>query len=178
MFDAYFKSELETLVNQTRTPWSWRTDASGAPVGGGVSLAQFELVERIRQQFFPSTKAEARFTLTADGLDRESTRFTLEIDGQEVRNRHDPPRPWPMVWPGPKPGLATSTFEPAGGPNFAAEGPWAMFRLIESGQLDRESDSRYLLTLKRGTREVQLRIEADSVRNPFGKTDLQRFRCE
>ena len=83
-----------------------------------------------------------------------------------------------MVWPGPKPGLATSTFEPAGGPNFAAEGPWAMFRLIESGQLDRESDSRYLLTLKRGTREVQLRIEADSVRNPFGKTDLQRFRCE
>jgi type VI protein secretion system component VasK len=37
---------------------------------------------------------------------------------------------------------------------------------------------RYLLTLGRGGREVQLRIEADSVRNPFGKNDLQRFRCE
>lgn len=84
-----------------------------------------------------------------------------------------------MVWPGPKPGLATSTFEPMGGPNGAYEGPWAMFRLIETGRLERESDSRYLLTFKRGTREVQLRIEADSARNPFGKTDLlQRFRCE
>ena len=76
------------------------------------------------------------------------------------------------------PGLA-DTFEPMGGPNAAYEGAWAMFRLIESGRLDRESDSRYLITFKRGTREVQLRIEADSARNPFGKTDLlQRFRCE
>jgi type VI protein secretion system component VasK len=54
-----------------------------------------------------------------------------------------------------------------------------MFRLIESGTLTRESDVRYLLTLRRGTREIQLRFEADSVRNPFGKMDLlQRFRCE
>ena len=178
VFETYFKTELETLVNTTRTPWSWRTDASGAPVGGGVPLAQFETAQRIRQMFFPSSKAEAGFTVTADGLDRESTRFTLEIDGQETRNRHDPPRPVRMVWPGPKPGVATSTFEPAGGPNFAFEGAWAMFRLLDSGQLARESDTRYLLTLKRGAREVQLRIEADSVRNPFGKTDLQRFRCE
>jgi type VI secretion system protein ImpL len=179
VFDSYFKTELEPLVNQTRSPWSWRTNAAGVPVGGGVPLSQFELVGRIREQFFPSSKAEARFTLTADGLDRESTRFTLEIDGQEARNRHDPPRAVPMVWPGPKPGLATATFEPPGGPNFAAEGPWAMFRLLEIGQLTRETDSRYLLTLKRGTREVQLRIEADSARNPFGKLgELQRFRCE
>ena len=48
----------------------------------------------------------------------------------------------------------------------------------DSGPLDRESDSRYLLTLKRGTREVKLRIDADSARNPFGKGDVQRFRCE
>ena len=83
-----------------------------------------------------------------------------------------------MTWPGPKPGMASLMFEPVGGPNAAFEGPWALFRLIESGRLDRESDVRYLLTLGRGGREVQLRIEADSVRNPFGKSDLQRFRCE
>jgi type VI secretion system protein ImpL len=179
VFDAYFKTELEPLVNQTRSPWSWRTNAAGVPVGGGVPLSQFELVGRIREQFFPSSRAEARFTLTADGLDRESTRFTLEIDGQEARNRHDPPRAVSMVWPGPKPGLATATFEPAGGPNAAFEGPWAMFRLLETGRLERETDSVYLLTLTRGARQVQLRIEAESARNPFGKlSELQRFRCE
>jgi type VI secretion system protein ImpL len=83
-----------------------------------------------------------------------------------------------MTWPGPKPGVVSSTFEPAGGPNAHFEGPWAFFRLLDSGTLNRESDVRYLLTLSRGGREIQLRIEADSLRNPFGKTDLQRFRCE
>ena len=175
VFDSYFKSDLEPYVNTTRSPWSWREGAAG----GNVPLAQFEAVERIRQNFFRSSKAEARFTVTADGLDRDSVSFALNIDGQDVRNRHDAPRAWQMTWPGPKPGIATATFEPAGGPNFVSEGPWAMFRLIESGQLMKESDVRYLLTLRRGTREIQLRFEADSVRNPFGKLDmLQRFRCE
>jgi type VI secretion system protein ImpL len=178
LFDAYFQKELQPLVNTTRTPWTWRTDASGAQVGGGVSLAVFESAQRIREMFFRSSKAELRFTVTADGLDRTSTRVAIDVDGQQVINRHDPPRPWPMTWPGPKSGVASLMFEPTGGPNAAFEGPWALFRLIESGRLERESDVRYLLTLGRGGREVQLRIEADSVRNPFGKNDLQRFRCE
>jgi type VI secretion system protein ImpL len=178
LFDAYFQRELQPLVNTTRTPWTWRTDASGAQVGGGVSLVTFENAQRIRDTFFRSAKVELRFTVTADELDRTSTRYTLEVDGQEVRNRHDPPRPWPMTWPGPKPGMVVSTFEPSGGPNATFEGPWAFFRLLESGTLSRESDVRYLLTLSRGGREIQLRIEADTVRNPFGKSELQRFRCE
>jgi type VI secretion system protein ImpL len=179
VYDSYFKSDLEALVNQTRTPWSWRTDSGGRQVGGGVPLDKFELVARIREQFFPSSRAEVGFRLTADGLDRDSTRFTLAIDGQEIQNRHDAPRQWQMVWPGPKPGMATATFEPAGGPNAAFEGAWAMFRLLDTGgTMTRESDTRYLVALKRGTREITLRIDADSSRNPFGKNDLQRFRCE
>jgi type VI secretion system protein ImpL len=178
LFDAYFQRELLPLVNTTRTPWTWRTDSSGNQVNGGVSLATFESAQRIRDMFFRSGRAELRFTVTADGLDRTSTRYSLDVDGQEVRNRHDPPRPWPMTWPGPKPGVVSSTFEPAGGPNANFEGPWAFFRLLDSGRLDRETDVRYLLTLSRGGREIQLRIEADTIRNPFGKSDLQRFRCE
>jgi type VI secretion system protein ImpL len=178
LFDDYFKRELRDLVNTTTTPWTWRTDATGARVGGGVSLAPFESAERIRGMFFRTSEPQLRFTVTADGLDRTSTRVTIDVDGQQVVNRHDPPRPWPIMWPGPKPGFASSAFDPAGGPNFAFEGPWALFRLLESGTLERESESRYLLTLQRGMREVQLRIEADSVRNPFGMTELRRFRCE
>jgi type VI secretion system protein ImpL len=178
LFDEYFKRELQDLVNTTRTPWTWRTDATGAQVGGGVPLALFESAQRIRDMFFRSSDPQLRFTVTVEGLDRTSTRVTIDLDGQQVVNRHDPPRPWPIAWPGPKPGLASSSFDPAGGPNYAFEGPWALFRLLESGRLERESDVRYLLTLERGMREVQLRIEADSIRNPFGKTDLQRFRCE
>ena len=42
IYDSYFKSELEAFVNQTRTPWAWRTDGAGNTVGGGVPLAKFE----------------------------------------------------------------------------------------------------------------------------------------
>ena len=178
LFDSYFQRELRDLVNTSRTPWTWRTDATGAAVGGGVPLTLFESAQRIREMFFRSSNAQLRFTVTLDGLDRTSTRYTADIDGQQAINRHDPPRPYAMTWPGPKSGVVSSTFEPSGGPNGMFEGPWAFFRLIDSGRLEQETDVRYLLTLSRGGREIQLRIEADSIRNPFGKNDLQRFRCE
>jgi type VI secretion system protein ImpL len=180
VYDSYFKTVLQDLVNTTRTPWTWRTDTSGVSVAvAGVPLGQFEAVQRLREMFFRGSEVQLRFTVTVEELDSTSTRFTLGIDGQDVVNRHDPARAFQLTWPGPKPGFASTTFEPAGGPNFAFEGPWAVFRLIDAGRLDRQTDSRYLLQLERGTREVQLRIEADSSRNPFGgKSELQRFRCE
>jgi type VI secretion system protein ImpL len=84
-----------------------------------------------------------------------------------------------VTWPGPKPGLATATFEvPGGQPTPAFDGPWALFRLIDSGQIARQSSEQYLLTIKRGEREARFRIDAESVRNPFAGNELQRFRCE
>jgi type VI secretion system protein ImpL len=180
VFDAYFRNELQALVNTTRAPWTWRTDASGAPVGGGLPLSQFEAAQRIRDMFFrPGVqKAEARFVVTPTFLDVSAGRFTLEIDGQTIDYRYGPERPWPVTWPGPKPGLAAAAFErPGGQPNLTFQGAWAWFRLLENTQVERESDERYLVTIKRGTREARVRVEADSVRNPFGNSELQRFRC-
>jgi type VI secretion system protein ImpL len=178
VLDSYFQRDLLQYVNTTRTPWTWRTDSTGAQVNAGVPLQVFESAQRIRDIFFRGSKVGLSFKITADGLDRTSTAYRLDLEGKEIRNRHDPPRPVQIEWPGEKPGIVSSTFEPSGGPNANIEGPWAFFRLLDTGNLTRESDVRYLLTLSRGGREIQLRIEADSSRNPFGKTDLQRFRCE
>jgi len=181
VYDMFFKSDLQNRVNTTRSPWTWLTDSSGAAVGGGIPLDKFEAAERIRQTFFRagSSKAEVHFTVTPTYLDTGAGKFALEIDGQSIQYQFGPERPSPVNWPGPKPGQATATFAQSGGqPNPAFDGPWAWFRLIESGQMTREGNERYTLTIKRGTREARLRIEADSVRNPFGGNDLQRFRCE
>ena len=180
VFDAYFRNELQGLVNTTRPPWSWRTDASGAPVGGGLPLSQFEAAQRIRDMFFrPGVqKAEARFVVTPLFLDVDAGRFTLEVDGQVIDYRFGPERPWPVTWPGPKPGIAVAAFErPGGQPNLTFEGPWAWFRLMDNTQVEAQSDERYVLTIKRGAREARVRVEANSIRNPFGKNELQRFRC-
>ena len=98
----------------------------------------------------------------------ESTRFLLEIDGQEARNRHDPSASradgrGPARSPGSR---RRRSSRPAGRTSRSkAHGRW--FRLLDSGQADRESDSRYLLTFKQDAPQVQVpsRPPASAIRS-------------
>jgi type VI secretion system protein ImpL len=181
VFDGFFKQNLEALVLTTGA-WRWRTDASGAPVGGSVAmLRQFEQAQRIRDMFFPagSPTPQVRFTVTPSSLDAGSRQFSLEIDGQNMIDNHGPQRPVNVTWPGARP-VGAATFEERGGTrvNIVAEGPWAWFRLLDMAQqVDPETDVRYLVTFARGSHEAKVIVEAASVRNPFRKLDLQQFRC-
>ena len=156
----------------------------GAPmarqhVGGGVPLEKFELVERIREQFFPVIESGgAVHHAQPTGSIRSPCGSRWRSTGRKSRIGTTRRVQWPMVWPGPKPGRATSTFEPAGGPNCRIRR--AMGDVPASRQRAAGSRIGYALSphAEARAREVKLRIEADSVRNPFGKTDLQRFRCE
>jgi type VI secretion system protein ImpL len=183
IYDAFFKAELANLVDASGSRWVWRSDTSGATVGGSVAmLRQFEAAEEIRSVFFRagSQDAEVRFTLLQpDSLDVGSRRFTLEIDGQTFEYRHAAVLPKAVVWPGPKPGLAVATFEEAGGgrPNLSFDGAWAWFRLLDASQTSRDSDVRYTLTVSKGGHTARVPIEAASIRNPYGRPLLQQFRC-
>jgi type VI secretion system protein ImpL len=180
VFDAFYRDELEDLVDRTRRPWRWRTDASGASVGGGFDLSQFELAQRIRDIFFRQGSQEpgVRFTVTPIFLDPGAGRFNLEVDGQMLDYRYGPERSVAMTWPGPSPNMAVASFQQsAGQPNFVAEGPWAWFRLMGDAQIARETDTRYVLTFLRGAREARIRVDAATVQNPMASDDWQRFRC-
>jgi type VI secretion system protein ImpL len=181
-YDNFFKSELAQLVDTSRNPWSWRSDASGATIGGSASmLRHFEAAQRIRDMFFRpgSQDPELRFTATPEALDAGSLRFTLEIDGQPADYRHGAPRPTPMTWPGPKPGLVVAAFEERGGgrPNLVFQGPWAWFRFIDGVRVERETEVRYALIISAGGHQARVTIEAPTIRNPYGRRELQQFRC-
>jgi type VI secretion system protein ImpL len=183
VFDTFFKSELEPLVDSSRTPWAWRADASGTSVGPSLAmLRQFETAQQIREMFFRpgGQEPEVRFRLTTTDLDVGAVRFLLELDGQSFDYRHTPPRSTQATWPGPTPGPAAATFEVrAGGrPNIVAQGPWAWFRLMESARIERETDVRYVLTFAKDGHEARVRVEAASIRNPYGQNELQQFRCD
>jgi type VI secretion system protein ImpL len=181
VYDRFFRAELQPLVDTARDPWVWRADNSGVSVGGALPLAKFEAAKRIREMFFRpgSQEPELRFTVTPTSLTASTQRFLLEIDGQSFEDRHAAPRTLPATWPGPKPGAAAAWFEERSGgrPNSSAQGPWAWFRLIEGARVERETDVRYMIVFGRGSHEARVAIEAESIRNPFGKTELQQFRC-
>ena len=117
VFDGFFKQNLEALVLTTGPAWRWRTDASGAPVGGSVAmLRQFEQAQRIRDMFFAagSPTPQVRFTVTPSSLDAGSRQFLLEIDGQNMLDNHGPARAVNVTWPGARP-VGAATFEERGG---------------------------------------------------------------
>jgi type VI secretion system protein ImpL len=183
VFDNFYKQNLEKLVDNSGSPWKWRSDASGEAVGlaPGV-LSQFEQAQRIRETFFKNGSQDPalNFTLTFNTLRQLASSVILELDGQKFSYRFEAPRALQVKWPGPNPGSAVVTFEERGGnkPHTEFKGAWALFRLIDSGQT-RAADSteKSLLTLQKDLHSTEITIDALSVHNPFGTRNWQRFSC-
>ena len=180
LYDAFFQEHLAALVDTSRSPWRWR-DQARAVGGGAVDLGQFQLVERIRQAFFPAGAGGPgfAFTLTPDYLDAQSLRFTLEVDGQQLDYRHGPPRSVAMSWPAAAAGQASFVFEAADGrrPNLGHRGPWAWFRMLDEADVQQLSPTRFVLTFRAGGHEAKVTLDAASARNPLANRDYQRFNC-
>jgi type VI secretion system protein ImpL len=180
LLDGFFKQRVAPLVNTATRPWTWRPDASGVPVGGSVDmLRRFELAQAIRDRYFPMGSLKFDFRVLSFTVDAGTTRFILDIDGQKFNYQFGPDPNAAATWPGPTPGTASVTWEERGGASahITYTGRWAWQRLIEAAEVQTETDVRYVLTWRRGTHTASVRIEAVSVRNPFGKTDVQQFRC-
>jgi type VI secretion system protein ImpL len=78
------------VIDTTRSPWRWR-EAGGGSMGLPASIpAQFEAVDRIRQQYFRQggTDPEVRFTLMPERLDADVRRFVLETGEQTLEYAH------------------------------------------------------------------------------------------
>jgi type VI secretion system protein ImpL len=180
LFDSFYKAHLADLVDTKTRPWRWKTSETGALPAPEALLHRFEAAEAIRRMFFPSgsDKPEFRFTLTPAALDAQALRVKLDVDGQDVEYRHDQPRATPMKWPGPANGSAAIAFEPGGGsPLPPSSGPWALFRLLDQGQTQLVQGAQYRLSYSVGGHSASFILEADSLFNPLGKNDLQRFTC-
>ena len=81
-----------------------------------------------------------------------------------------------MTWPGPSPGTAAVSFD--GSPNRAFTGPWAWFRLLAFGTVERLTDERYKLAFNLEDRQATLELDALTIRNPYGARVLQQFSCD
>jgi type VI secretion system protein ImpL len=180
LFDTFYKAHLADLVDTKTRPWHWKTSETGALPAPEALLHRFEAAEAIRRMYFPagSDKPEFRFTLTPAALDAQALRVKLNVDGQDLEYRHDQPRAAPMKWPGPVSGSAGIAFEPgSGSPLPPSSGPWALFRLLDQGQTQLVQGAQYRLSYSVGAHSASFILEADSLFNPLGKNDLQRFTC-
>ncbi len=175
VFDTFFKSNLEKLVDTTRSPWGFR------PGVGGMSpqmLVQFEAAQRIRRYFFQSgASPKLEFTLTVSDLEQAS-KFKLDIDGQVIDYQRGVPRSFRAAWPGEGSGRIGHRFDGGRAPvNSTVLGPWALFHFMDASMAQAESDVRTVLRVSAAGAAARVRIDAGSVDNPFTNRGWRQFSC-
>ena len=97
VFEQFFKTNLQSVIDTTRTPWVWRSDQSGAAIRASERiLRQVETAQRIRERYFGagSQMIQVNFSVTPINMDAAVRRFILDVSHSCIstdRNEHNPP---------------------------------------------------------------------------------------
>jgi type VI secretion system protein ImpL len=184
LIDGFVNTLLRPYIDMSGASWRPQAaDGVAAPVTP-TDLTQFQRAATIRDAFFTAGSAtpSIRFDVTPVSVDRATRQAILDIDGADITDSHDPPRPTQITWPGSgDTSIAKLQFDPPlpGQPEGLHEtGPWAMFRLFGHGKLKSgTSPDHYTLIFESSGREAVFDLKAGPGPNPFTPGLLQDFRC-
>jgi type VI secretion system protein ImpL len=182
-FDSFFKAQLQPFVNTAGGRWTAQAvDGVAAPIAPS-DLAQFQRAASIRGLFFAGGAGgpSVSFSLKPHDLDDAAQQATLTLGSTTVTASHSFTLSTRITWPG-QAGMeiARLQFTPPGSGTgvLQAEGPWALFRLIDQGTLTRGATSdQYDVAFSTGGHHVSFALRAGSVQNPFSHSVLQSFSC-
>jgi type VI secretion system protein ImpL len=183
LFDDFFQKNLQTFVDTSRRPWSFRPQA-GASMGNPGALLTFQRAAMIRETFFRGGGAVPglRLDVMPVEMDTGITQFVLDVDGQVVKYAHGPQIPVSIQWPGPR-GSAQVRVElsppsASGSSGMVTSGPWALFRMIDRLQVEPgAAPERFRATFNVNGRKASFDITTSSVRSPFRLRELEEFTC-
>jgi len=181
--DRYFQEHIKPFVDTSRAQWRQvAMDDHGMGLSRSV-LKQFQNAARIRQTFFPAgaQTPSVNFELRPLALDDTVAVFRINIEGQTLTYSHGPVRSTRFQWPGLQPDLGVRlTFQTLVGKEIhqAAEGPWALFRILDRAQVKPTSvPDRFRITFSQEGHRARFELRAASAVNPFRLPELKRFRC-
>ncbi|VWX55994.1 Type VI secretion system protein ImpL [Burkholderiales bacterium 8X] len=181
--DEFFQKRLATLVDTSTRPWSYKPVAERAAVNV-AALAQFERAARIKDIFFRGggRGPAMRLDFKPVEMDAGITQFILDVDGQLVKYAHGPVVPMAVQWPGPKGSnqvrVQVSPPSATGSSGMAVDGPWALFRALDDGQLEAgDAPEKFFITFQIGARRTRFEVTTNSVQHPIRLRELREFAC-
>ncbi len=185
---SFLDSELKPFLTASEGGWAAAT-LMGAQIDFSPTFLNFmQRANTVRQAFYSSGAPEAAviFDLTpqpSSGI----TDSLLEIDGQRLLYRNERPFPQPITWPSrtgsPQAKLAIGITGSGDRPGIAGlEGEWAFFRLLNQARVVAQSPTTYTVTWSLNSSdgrrlEVQYRMQARSVHNPFAPNFFAQVKC-
>lgn len=123
-----------------------------------------------------------QFALEPIELTANKRRSVLNLDGQLLDYAHGRRSKVPLVWPNTMRDGAESkvTLVPASGDRSprseGAVGPWAMFRLMDKGEVTRLSDATFDIRFPVDNGAMSYRVYTDGALNPFSGGLFSRFK--
>ncbi|RZI70694.1 MAG: type VI secretion system membrane subunit TssM, partial [Variovorax sp.] len=183
MMDEFFQKRLATLVDTSTRPWRYKPVAERGAITT-QALAQFERADRIKQIFFRGggRGPAMRLDFKPVEMDASITQFILDVDGQLVKYAHGPVVPMAVQWPGPKGSnqvrVTVSPPSTSGPSGSAVDGPWALFRTLDDGQLESgDAPEKFFITFQVGARRTRFEVTTNSVQHPIRLKELRDFAC-
>jgi type VI secretion system protein ImpL len=183
LMDDFFQKRLAALVDTSTRPWRYKPVAERAAVTA-QALAQFERAARIKDIFFRAggRTPSMRLDFKPAEMDASITQFILDVDGQLVKYAHGPAVPMAVQWPGPKGSnqvrVQVSPPSTTGSSGMAVDGPWALFRALDDGQLEAgDAPEKFFITFQIGARRARFEVTTNSVQHPIRLRELREFAC-
>ncbi|MGX5840906.1 type VI secretion system membrane subunit TssM [Mesorhizobium sp. ArgA1] len=180
VLDRFFAQNLASLVDMSGQDWDWKQDTKFGRNLAKSTLRNFQLAAQIRAAFFPlgGPTPSINITFTPLSLHGDADMALLNIDGQVLQATQAGNTPGLIPWPG-KTGSASLSLTPELPGRESAikfDGPWALKRLLDKGQVTANGDSleaRFVI----GGRDVAYTIKTGEDGNPFTLPALSAFSC-
>src|ERR1051325_3865147 len=174
--DAFFAGNLAQFVDTpTGRDWGVRPGMEASAPSPGT-IRQYQRAAVIRDSFFRPGAAQAQVTVDVKLLTVSSaSEVTFEHDGKS--SKLSPGSVVRVQWPAVTPGAGTKLTVP-GAPAIAADGPWALFRVLDKGAAQPGAQGLVRLAFAPDAKHgATLELQPTSVTNPFQSRELYRFQC-
>lgn len=177
--DQFFQTRLNGLVDTGASQWTLKPTSDGQTEVSSAALVQFQRAARIRDVFFagqaknPAFDVEMRLIRSSNPSDV----FYMENNGElkMFSKQFEPSHR--IRWTSANPS-ATLRIRASEGSYKTYSGPWALFRMLDTSQLQNtERPEKFLATITLEGKRFEFEVLANSAFNPLRLSELRQFKC-
>lgn len=182
LIDKFFLDYLSPYIDATQLPWKLKNlDGNALPIYNST-LACLQQAYAIQRIYFDRTNQQPylAFIVQPINLDNNLENITITLGSQQITYANNQYPAVKFIWPdNTNSNLAQITFTDKNDKqvSLTEKGPWALFKLLQHGNLTKEQDKKYYsLTLNSQSLSAKLAIATQQKTNPFSLALLKNFR--
>jgi type VI secretion system protein ImpL len=174
--EGFVQQRMMPLLDTAGPVWRWQTDNQIAKALDPASPDEFAKASQIRELLVAGLPLKIEVQSFGGG----TTAADFSAGGTSYHFDKASMAPRPLIWSaqGNLPQASITLFKDTTQlSKVETQGPWALFRLMDTARRENAGPQTFLATFGQGDASVVFRISLPSERNPFSRGGLWSFRC-